>query len=288
MGAWGIAALAGLIQGVVEWLPVSSKTMITLVFAAGGYSFGTGYVMGLLANFGSFFAALWYFREDILGALSALRHPLDGAPEARTLRYLVLATVATGVVGLPIYMGVTAAFNVTRGAYVMVGIGILLLVTAAISRSRERIAHAQTTDAAAADAGDGDGPPEAPGPWTSLLVGACQGLAALPGISRSAVTVTPLLWLGRPAKSALRLSFLLDVLALLAAGAVPLVVGHHGLSAVGRFGAGPTVLMVAVSAVVSFLTIGAILQVAARLRSSVITAAIGVVMIASAVVFYLH
>ena len=84
-----LAALAGLVQGVVEWLPVSSKTMITLIFAAGGYTFGTAYVMGLLANFGAFFAAVWYFRSDIGAALTGLRHPFSGAEDARTLRYLV-------------------------------------------------------------------------------------------------------------------------------------------------------------------------------------------------------
>lgn len=282
MSHWAIAALAGLIQGVVEWLPVSSKTMITLVFAAGGFSFGTGYVMGLLANFGSFFAALWYFRRDILGALSALRHPLAPDPEARTLRYLFLGTLATGIVGLPIYAGVTTAFSLTSGAYAMVGIGILLLATTAVSLKRERLA------AAAAQAPVDAAPAPAPGPLGSIVIGLCQGLAALPGISRSAVTVTPLLWMGRPAKEALRLSFLLDVVALLAAGAVPLVIGHHGLSAVGKVGLGPAVLMVLVSAVVSFFTIDAILKLASRLRSSVITAVIGVLMIAAAIVFYLH
>lgn len=283
MSHWAIAVLAGVVQGVVEWLPVSSKTMITLVFAAGGFSFGTGYVLGLLANFGSFFAALWYFRRDILGALSALPHPLGPSPEARTLRYLFLGTLATGIVGLPIYAGVTTAFSLTSGAYAMVGIGILLLLTTAISLQRERLAAAS---AAAAPADAAPGP--APGPLASIVVGLCQGLAALPGISRSAVTVTPLLWMGRPAKEALRLSFLLDVIALLAAGTVPLVVGHHGLAAVGKVGIGPAVLMVAVSAVVSFFMIDAILKLASRLRSSVITAVIGVLMIAAAIIFYLH
>jgi undecaprenyl-diphosphatase len=289
VGGYGIAALAGIIQGVVEWLPVSSKTMITLLFAAGGYRFETGYVMGLLANFGSFFAALWYFRRDVVAALRGLRRPLASGVEARTLRFLVLATVATGVVGLPIYAGVTAAFPAAGGAWAMAGIGALLLVTSAISLQRERLVQLQSAavqpqaaavgSAAADEAAAG----EVPGAWLALLVGACQGLAALPGISRSAVTVTPLVWSGRAAASALRLSFLLDVLALLAAGAVPLVVGHHGLAAVRAVGVGPTVLMVALSAVVSLFTIGAVLGIASRLRSSVITAAIGAVTIVAAI-----
>ncbi len=284
MGVWAVAAITGLIQGVIEWLPVSSKTMITLVYAAGGYSFGTGYVMGLLANFGSFFAALWYFRRDVVDALRALRHPFSADEDARLLRYVVLATIATGLVGLPIYAGVTAAFTLTGGAYAMVAIGVLLLVTSVISLQRERLA--QTADvAAAADVGERG---RAPGTWGSIVVGLCQGLAALPGISRSAVTVTPLLWMGRPAKTALRLSFLIDVLALIAAGAVPLVFGHHGLSDIHQIGVGPTVLMVVIAAVVSFFTIDVILSIASRLRSSVITGAIGILTIAAAAVLHLR
>ncbi|EQD35494.1 undecaprenyl pyrophosphate phosphatase, partial [mine drainage metagenome] len=95
-----LAALAGLLQGIVEWLPVSSKTMITFVFVAGGYPFKVGYVMGLLANGGSFFAALWYFRRDILAALGALRHPLKTVEGTGRLRFIVLASLFTGIVGL--------------------------------------------------------------------------------------------------------------------------------------------------------------------------------------------
>jgi undecaprenyl-diphosphatase len=285
MTAWVVSVAAGLIQGVVEWLPVSSKTMITFVFAAGGYSFGTGYVMGLLANFGSFFAALWYFRTDIIEAIRGLRHPLSGERDAQTLRYLFLATLATGAIGLPIYLGVTTAFTVTSGAYIMVGIGVLLLVTSWISVQRERLVREV---ASAGPSSDDPAKGPIPGSWAALIVGACQGLAALPGISRSAVTVTPLLWTGQRPSRALRLSFLLDVLALIAAGAVPLVIGHHGLAAVARVGTAPTLLMIVVSAIASFFTIDVILRFASRLRASVITALIGGLTIVAAIVLHIH
>ena len=266
-----LAALAGLVQGIVEWLPVSSKTMITLIFAAGGFSFGTAYVMGLLANFGSFFAALWFFRRDIAAAIAGLRHPFADAEDARTLRYLFLATLATGVIGVPIYAVVKTAFTAATGAVAMVAIGVLLLLTSGLNLWRERLARQRDQQ-----------PAQLPGTGVSLLIGACQGLAALPGISRSAVTVTPLLLLGSSVAQALRLSFLLDVIGLLGAGIVPLVVGHTGLQAVANVGWGPVVLMLAVSAVASFVTISAFLRLASRLRSSVLTLAIGVITIGAA------
>ncbi len=278
MGSIGIAALAGLVQGVVEWLPVSSKTMITLIFAAGGYPFATAYVMGLLANFGSFFAALWFFRREIAAAIAGLRHPFAASADARTLRYLFFATLATGVVGLPIYAVVKSAFSATSGAVAMVAIGLLLLVTSLVNLWRERLARAQ--HAATGPAADGG----VPRTGAALIVGACQGVAALPGISRSAATVTPLLLMGYEAAAALRLSFLLDVLGLLGAGVVPLVVGHTGLRAVAAVGAAPVAVMLVVAAVVSFLTIRGVLGLASRLRSSVLTLAIGLLTIAAALV----
>ncbi len=248
--------------------------MITLIFAAGGYSFATAYVMGLLANFGSFFAALWYFRRDIGAALAGLRHPFSREEDAKTLRYLVLATVATGIIGVPVYGLVSSIFSATTGTVVMVGIGVLLLLTSGINLWRERLSRTERTTK----------PTGMPGTLMSLVVGACQGLAAFPGISRSAVTVTPLLLSGTSMAEALRLSFLLDVLGLLGAGLVPLAVGSAGLHAVSSVGIGPVVVMLVVSAVISFLTIAAVLRLASRLRSSVLTLAIGLVTILAALV----
>ena len=271
-----LAAVAGLVQGVVEWLPVSSKTIITLIFAAGGVSFTNAYVLGLLANFGSFFAALWYFRREIGLALRGLAHPFANSDDAVVLRYLFFATLATGVIGLPIYVAVRHVFGTTSATVAMLLIGLLLVVTSLISRRREQLAAKQPEASSMA----------APGIVTTLIVGACQGLAALPGISRSAVTVTPLLLRGHSAKDALRLSFLLDVVALLGAAAVPLALAHGKLAALGHGNLEPTVVMILVAAVVSFFTIDAILRAAQRLRSSVLTLAIGILTILAAIVVH--
>ena len=279
MSTTALAVLAGIVQGVVEWLPVSSKTMITLIFAAAGYSFGTAYVLGLLANMGSFLAALWYFRREIVGALRGLRRPFADAPEARTLRYLVVATLATGIVGIPAYELVKHVLSTATGAAAMFAIGIMLLVTSVINARRERLARS---------AGSGEGGAQRPpGTATSLIVGACQGVAALPGVSRSAMTVTPLLLRGYDAQTALRLSFLLDVPALLGAGMVPLVAEHGALRTAG-VGPGLVVVLLAVSGAVSFLTIDAVLRLAGRLRSSIITLVIGLLTILSALAFGLR
>lgn len=265
------AFIAGIIEGIVEWLPVSSKTMITLYFAVDGIKVQSAYALGLIANFGSFFAALFYFRKEVWGALKALRHPFADDPYARLLRFVVIGTLATGVVGIPLYVLVQHTFSLVGGSIAMLAIGVMLLITSLIVRNKERLTK------------------EAPEqgremrPLTfkhSVITGAAQGLAALPGISRSAVTMTPLLWMGFTGEQALRLSFMLDVLGLIGAGVVPVVVGHGGREAVTQFGIVATIVMLVVAAIVSFLAIRLVLAFARRLRTSTVTLIIGIITIA--------
>ncbi len=262
------ALVAGVIEGIVEWLPVSSKTMITLYFAAVGLSVKSAYNLGLIANFGSFFAALYYFRREAWGVLKALAHPFADEPNARLLRFLFIGTLATGVVGIPLYVAVQNTFSTVGGSIAMIIIGLLLLVTAFVARRKEQMMNEATSLQR----------PEKPVTTVSAIItGAMQGLAALPGMSRSGMTITPLLWMGYSGEEALRLSFMLDVLALLGAGVVPVVIGHGGRAAVLQLGWGATLLMLLVAAIVSFLAINAVLNLAKRLRTSAVTLAIGVI-----------
>ena len=260
------AIVAGVIEGVVEWLPVSSKTIITLYFAAIGVNVGSAYSLGLIANFGSFFAAFFYFRREVWGALKSLRHPFSDEPYARLLRFIVVGTVATGIVGIPIYLLVQRTFSVVSGSVAMLIIGVLLIATSLITRRKEKLVQKenQATENA-------KGITLKP----TLITGAAQGLAALPGISRSAITMTPLLLMGFSAEESLRLSFMLDVVALVGAAVVPLTVGHEGRAAVMQLGLVATLVMLAVAAVISFVTIRLVLGFARRLRTSIVTLVIG-------------
>ncbi len=256
------ALIAGLIQGVVEWLPVSSKTMITIYFTVLGIKVQNAYDLGLIANFGSFFAAVYYFRAEVVKTFKALRRPFGTHYYSRLLRFLFIGTLATGVTGLPAYIIVRHTFSAIGGSAAMVVIGILLLFTGFVVRNKERMVENDTRKA------DEN---RVPGFGTSVITGLMQGLAGLPGISRSGMTITPLLWMGFEAKEAIRLSFMLDVLALVGAGVVPLVIGRGGIQAVAQLGLTTTVLMIAVAAVVSFLAMSTVLKFASRWRTSTAT-----------------
>lgn len=259
---WGLAIIAGLLQGIVEWLPVSSKTMIAIFLAYSGLSVKEAYALGLIANFGSFFAALFYFRRDVLLGVKALAHPFDNSEGAQILRFVFIGTLMTGLVGIPLYITIRHAFSLVGGSMAMVIIGLLLLFTAYITSKKEKLL--QNKDLITEKT-------QKPTTKAAFITGTAQAFAALPGISRSGITMTPLLLMGYNGESALRLSFLLDVVALLGAGVVPLVIGHGGLKAVHALGLGTTVVMVIVAAVVSFFTIGIVLNWAKKLKTSTVT-----------------
>ena len=262
----GPAIVAGIIEGIVEWLPVSSKTMITLYFALSGIKVQSAYNLGLIANFGSFFAAFYYFRREVWQVLKSLAHPFAKDRYSALLRFLCFGTLATGVTGIPIYLGVQKTFSIVGGSVAMLFIGVLLLITSYISRKKAHLEQQAV------------GAPEKPLTFvTAIVTGGMQGLAALPGISRSAMTMTPLLLMGFSAEESLRLSFMLDVLALVGAGIVPVVIGHGGLTAIHQFGVGTTIVMLAAAAVVSFIAIDAVLGIARRLKTWVATLVIGII-----------
>ncbi|MGC8487688.1 MAG: undecaprenyl-diphosphate phosphatase [Clostridia bacterium] len=263
----GAAIVAGIIEGVVEWLPVSSKTMITLYFALIGINVQSAYNLGLIANLGSFFAAIYYFRREAWEVLKSLPHPFAKDRYSTLLRFLFVGTLATGVTGIPIYLAVQKTFSIVSGSVAMLLIGVLLLITSFIARNKTRL------EAAAAPAAGDRSPTLA----AALVTGGMQGLAALPGISRSAMTMTPLLLMGFSAEESLRLSFMLDVIALVGAGVVPLVIGHGGLTAIHTLGTGTTIVMLVAAAIVSFLAINAVLGVARRLKTWIATLIIGII-----------
>lgn len=285
------AIIAGFLQGIVEWLPVSSKTMVTIYFALIGLKVQNAYSLGLIANFGSFFAAVYYFRKEVGGVLRALGHPFSNEPYAKLLRFLFIGTLATGVIGVPLYVSMRNAFSRLGGDVAMGVIGLLLLVTGFVVRRKERLmSEADGTQAAALDPATDASPVlrKDPNLGAAVLTGAMQGLAALPGISRSGMTITPLLWMGFDGDEAIRLSFMLDVLALLGAGIVPLVIGQGGQQAVAELGLGPTVIMIVVATLVSFLAINIVLGLARRLRTSVVTFGIAAITLLFAALALLH
>lgn len=191
----------GMIQGVTEWLPVSSSGL--LVAAMSGF-FGVTNVEEILGNalvlhLGTFLAALIYFRKDVFRlSKSALKCGRAEKEEKNVLKFLAVSTVVSGIIGLIILMlliSLEEHFLVT-GKTMTFAVGVLLLVTG-LARMKKKNDGARKEG----EIKNKDG----------IVAGIAQGFSSLPGISRSGMTVSVLMLRKFNETTALKLSFLMSL-----------------------------------------------------------------------------
>lgn len=254
-----VAVLAGVVQGVVEWLPVSSQGNLALVLTLVGTEPDAALQLALFLQVGTTLSAATYYRDEIRLALASVPgwRPNQAFKEENALvSYLVAASTMTGVVGIPLYVfAVDLAGQLTGGVFIAI-IGGLLIVTGVIQLASESVSMGGVATPTLAD---------------SLLVGAVQGVAILPGISRSGMTTSALLFRRYDPPAAFRLSFLLSIPASLGAATLTLL-GAGGLPGISPVAAG---VALAVSAVVGYLTIGALMRVVDRVPFWVVCFGLG-------------
>lgn len=195
------AILLGLIQGLTEFLPVSSSGHLALAQSLLHMTDG-GVAFAVLLHAGTLLAILLVFarglRELVVGCLALPRdlfRPLSAwRPDSTFAAKIVIATIPGAIVGLFLEHRIDAAFG-SVGA-----VGALLLVTAGFLLAT-RWAPAGTRDVS----------------WTfALWIGCAQAVAILPGISRSGATISAAMFLGVARPKAAEFSFL---------AAVPLILG---------------------------------------------------------------
>ncbi|MDY6765953.1 MAG: undecaprenyl-diphosphate phosphatase [Candidatus Nanohaloarchaea archaeon] len=231
------AVVLGVLQGVFEWLPVSSEAILTVALTALGTEPATAVAAAVWLHTGTMLAALLYFRTEFSGLLRRARRHRP----APVLGVIVGATLVTGAVGGTVFvLGLEQL--VQYPSLFAAATGVLLLVTGVlhlVGEAADRVAD----DAGAADA---------------VLVGALQGLAILPGVSRSGITVFGFLYRDFTAADAFRLSFLLSVPAVLAA--------NIGLELLGEgVTVSPALVLAAgTAAVVGYASIDVVLRLARR------------------------
>ncbi len=204
------ALVLGLVQGLTEFLPISSSGHLVLVphllgwrlNSDAAFAFDVLVQMGtMLAVVAYFWADLWHIAEGWLCAL-ARRAPWS-TPEARLGWYLILATLPAVVGGLLLNGQVEAAFSSARA------VGGFLLFTAALLFAADALGRRQRN----LDALDA---------WDALVMGLFQVLALFPGVSRSGSTIAGGLFRGLDRPTAARFSFLMSVPVMLGAGALTL------------------------------------------------------------------
>lgn len=212
------ALIYGVVQGLTEYLPISSTAHLRLVPTLFGWS-DTGAAYTAVIQIGTILAVLLYFWKDIMGAVSAWAGSIKDkstlqTPDARLGWAVFIGTIPVVVAGLGgkhYIEGPLRSLNV---------IGISLIVMGVILFLAERLGK-KTYDIKKVNLLDG------------VVVGLWQCIALIPGASRSGSTISGALFRGFDKAAAARFAFLLSVPSVLASGLFELIKDRHQLFANG-------------------------------------------------------
>jgi undecaprenyl-diphosphatase len=197
------AIVLGVVQGLTEFLPISSTAHLRIVPAFVGWP-DPGAAFTAVTQLGTVAAVLVYFREDLARIarawLRSLRAPrARRSLDARLGWYIVLGTAPIAVLGLAFEEPIeTVARNLYLISAALIALGLVLLLAERLGTRLRGM--------------------ESLGARDGVVVGFAQALALVPGVSRSGATITAGLFLGLDRPTAARFSFLLSVPAVVLSG----------------------------------------------------------------------
>ena len=248
--------ILGAIQGITEWLPISSEAMVAL---SARFFFGFEYKealnLAIWLHLGTALAAIAYFWKEIL---EVLKSAFDKTADRALLWFLVVATVVTALIAGPILVILlTSAPEIPDWIFTMV-IGVFLVGIAYTQKNRP------DTDDKKLNINEG------------IIAGIAQGLAAFPGISRSGITTAALLARQFSLKQAFFLSFLMSIPVTIGVQVVmPLIDESHAFAVDG-----PMIVGGLVAALIGFITIKELIAFAQRINFFKATLTLGIIIIA--------
>jgi undecaprenyl-diphosphatase len=253
--------LSGLIQGVTEWLPVSSKTMLFFVFYLWSLSPSDSYLLSLLLNGSTVVAASIYFRRELLRMLR-LPTKIDDA-SFNLLIFLIISTIVTGILGILLSTLSINLLVMLRTSYALIFIGFMLFVTALLNWWRMKIKSIRKSinDVNIPDA---------------LIAGIAQSFSILPGISRSGVTMLALLLRGYDVKDSLIISFLMSIPATLGGSIYAYIVSPRIFEFLGLT---EIFLSFSTATITSLATINILLRLSQKFKSHIFLSGLSIITI---------
>lgn len=204
------ALILGLIQGLTEFLPISSTAHLKVIPVALGWG-DPGVTFTAIIQLGSILAVLWYFRQDLIdlgsGIFKAVKVKNYQAQEFKIGLGIIIGTIPIIIFGLGLKILVPDLDNsplrsLTTIAIASIVMAILLGVAEKIGTHKRNFDQLSTKD--------------------GILMGLAESLAIIPGVSRSGSTITAGLFMNLERATAARFSFLLGIPAITLAGLVEL------------------------------------------------------------------
>lgn len=255
-----LAFLVGILQGIFEWLPISSQGNITLaVKYLTDASPEAALSYALFLHFGTAISATLYYQDDLQSVIQSLpswrpQHAFD--EECASLSFLTIASIASGTVGILLFTLFEKAIESLNGGTFIALIGVLLVITGLLQRFANSLSIGGRSQPRFADA---------------ILVGVAQGFAILPGVSRSGTTISTLLLRGYDETASFHLSFLLSIPAAIGGGLI-IILETGGIPTVTPIAA---VVAISTAAIVGYLTIGTLIRLVNKVSFSVVCIGLG-------------
>ena len=260
------AVVLGIVQGLTEFLPISSSGHLRIVPAMVGWD-DPGAAFTAVIQLGTMAAVVLYFRADLSRIARAWLASLRDASrhselDARMGWYLIWGTVPIVIFGVAFSHQIE---NGARSLYLigttLIALGLLLLVAEKVSRRDRALESITRRDA--------------------IVIGFAQALALIPGVSRSGATITAGLFLGMDRVAAARFSFLLSIPAVVLSGLYELRDVVSG-TAEGSAGVAATALATLLAFVSGYISIAFLLRFLTTHTTAVFVAyrvALGVVVL---------
>ncbi|WP_262061771.1 undecaprenyl-diphosphate phosphatase [Streptomyces sp. STR69] len=246
--SWFESLILGLVQGLTEFLPVSSSAHLRLTAAFSGWK-DPGAAFTAITQLGTEAAVLIYFRQDVGRILAAWFRSLTNKEmrrdhDAQMGWLVIVGSIPIGVLGVTLKDQIEGPFRdlrITATMLIVVGvvIGVADRLAARDETGGRHRAPKQRKTLVDLNAKDG------------LLYGLCQAMALVPGVSRSGATISGGLFMGYTREAAARYSFLLAMPAVLASGAFEL----KDAAEEGHIAWGPTMFATVIAFAVGYAVI---------------------------------
>lgn len=214
------AIILGIVQGITEWLPISSSGHLVIFQEL--FGFGTDVAFDVLLHLATLIVILAVFWKDVLAIIKSV-FSTRWDENSKLLFYILLASIPTAVFGLVFHDWLIGLFSnlLLLGVFFIVN-GIILFLTRFAKASRQL------------------------NWWRSIVMGVAQGLSIIPSISRSGATVSAGMFLGIRKENLIKFSFLMAIPAIIGAfileaknltltNPLPLILGSLTAMIVGYF-----------------------------------------------------
>jgi undecaprenyl-diphosphatase len=255
--------ILAILQGLFEWLPISSSGQV-MIFSINvlGISPENAFTISIWLHLGTTLAVLVKMRKEYFNIVKTIIFKKEryGKKDVKLRNWLIYATLGTAVTALPLYFllrfFILNAFSATSGDIITLIISGLLIITGLVLFFLKRSFGEKSIEVQSFKQIRKD----------SSISGLIQGIAILPGISRSGFTVSTILFEKYNQDQALNLSFLMSAPVVIANIGVDVLFG--GGSVFGTLDILTILVTTAISFIIGYLTMGGLLKVARKINFS--------------------